>query len=86
MASLSIQPERPKVGDTMLIEGSGFTPAAEVKFSVSEGGLTMLLKAGPSGDIKTDKVFIWTPSRVGVFSIKADDGTNVVEETIQIWS
>ena len=86
MATLTITPARPKVGDTLVITGTGFTPATDVSLSVGEAGLTMFIKSGPSGDLKTDKAFLWTPTRVGIFSVRANDGVNRVDMSLQVWS
>jgi hypothetical protein len=86
MATLTVTPAQPSIGESVVIDGAGFVPNAPVTLTIDEGGVVVKMTASPTGTFKSDKVIDWRPSRVGIFTLKANDGTNTASLTLQVWT
>jgi hypothetical protein len=86
MAALTVTPERPGTGDNIHIHGTGFTPSAPLRLSVPEAGVVIKSVTSPTGTFESDDILDWSPGRIGIFTLVADDGTNTVTKEIQIWT
>jgi hypothetical protein len=86
MATLSVTPGRPNVGDRIVVDGAGFKPSSPVTLSIDEGGVVVKVTTSAAGGFKSDKVIDWAPSRAGIFTLVASDGTDTAEYTLQVWT
>jgi hypothetical protein len=86
MPTLTITPAQPSTGEPIVVDGAGFKPSAPITLTIREAGVVVKMTTGPAGAFKSDKVIDWAPSRVGIFTVVADDGTDTVSLSVQVWT
>lgn len=68
------------------IAGTGFAAETAVEVSIIPENITVTVESDIGGDFDLDTVLTWAPSRTGEYTVRADDGTDVVTADVQVYS
>lgn len=85
MAAALVVPAQSRTNRPVAISGTEFE--ADTAVTISIGGrdsLSVQVLADENGDFDASTVVTWAPSDPGRYTIKADDGTNVVTADVVV--